>query len=252
MEIEHSGFGETVQWMQDLNDKERMGSQQYTHGDLNVFDTVHRSREVNKSEVVSTVNRRCLNGRSTRAEHTVTSVIVDLEGAGRPGEVTVVMVTPTDRVADIMDELRQDAEPISRPGVMPSEGWELVIEGSVLKRAATMWQLKMKDLAVLTIKYTQPNDQAISYTQAQTSESFWDQFIPKVTQNNTVPVRLTTVKHQMITQEQSQRWMDEPLILQCNECGAEGEADTGEICRGGLCHSCCKRLLCECWDEEKQ
>ena len=185
--------------MQDLNDEERTGSQQYTHGELNVFDTAHRSREVNRSEVVGAVSRRCLSGRSTRAEHTAKSVTVDLEGARRPGEVTVVMVTPTDRIAYIMDELRQDAEPISRPGVMPSEGWELVTEGSVLKRAATMRQLKMKDLAVLTIKYTQPNDQAISYTQTQTSESFWDQFIPRVIQSNAVPVRLVAVNHQMMT-----------------------------------------------------
>ena len=56
----------------------------------------------------------------------------------------------------------------------------------------------------------------------------------------------------MMTQQQSQMWMDEPLMLQCTECGAEGEADTGKICSCGLCCPCCERLLCECWDTEMQ
>ena len=41
-------------------------------------------------------------------------------------------------------------------------------------------------------------------------------------------------------------------MLKCNECGAEGEADTGEICPRGLCCPCCDRLLRERWDTEMQ
>ena len=52
---------------------------------------------------------------------------------------------------------------------------------------------------------------------------------------------------QMATQEQSQRWTDEPLILECTACKCKGETDTGEICLDGLCHECCDRLNCECW-----
>ena len=47
-------------------------------------------------------------------------------------------------------------------------------------------------------------------------------------------------------QRQLQRWMDEPLVLECNACGCEGEADNGEICSEELCIICCCRLGCEC------
>ena len=47
-------------------------------------------------------------------------------------------------------------------------------------------------------------------------------------------------------QRQLQRWMDEPLVLECNACGCEGEADNGEICSEDLCIICCCRLGCEC------
>ena len=36
-------------------------------------------------------------------------------------------------------------------------------------------------------------------------------------------------------QRQLQRWMDEPLVLECNACGCEGEADNREICSDDLC-----------------
>ena len=52
---------------------------------------------------------------------------------------------------------------------------------------------------------------------------------------------------QMMTQEQSQGWMDEPLMLECIACRCTGEADTGEICPDGLCHECCDKLDCDCW-----
>ena len=51
------------------------------------------------------------------------SVIVDLEKAGRAAQVMIVMVTPTDRVIDIIDELTQDAEPYVKEGVMDAGEW---------------------------------------------------------------------------------------------------------------------------------
>ena len=50
----------------------------------------------------------------------------------------------------------------------------------------------------------------------------------------------------MATQTQLQRWMGEPLVLECNVCSRGGEAENGDICSEGLCIICCCRLGCEC------
>ena len=111
-----------------------------------------RSAVVGKTEMYNAVTNRCLNGRSQREEHRVMSVIVELTAAGKDGQVMVAMVTPSDIVIDIIDEITQDAEPYVKEGVMDAGDWELEIEGQAVSRCKTMRQLKVKDLTYMTIR----------------------------------------------------------------------------------------------------
>lgn len=134
----HREIHKTLQWMQDLNQSNKLGKWEYNPGQLNVFDTTTRSAVVEKTELYSAVTNRCLNGRSQREEHRVTSVIVELKEAGRDGQVMVAIMTPSDRVIDIIDEITQDAESYVKEGVMEAGDWELKTECQIVSRCKTM------------------------------------------------------------------------------------------------------------------